>query len=281
MILNKMIRTLISIVILIFIIWVVIVPSPIKYIISFIYPSINYDVNSNAKITKKYTIYRNPRSNNTNIIVVFIGVGGVYCKLDSVYGLTNCLNERLGNEFDIITFNYPVRFKYSILDAMESINNSLIGLSKTYKNIHAIGISFGALLAGAFYNKEQSLDISLKMKIKRIGINFKSFIGLCGLYETNFNNSLLTNLFNFYIMRNTPYIRKYTCFEMQIPRLIMSATSDLLINQTYKYIRTENVKSKIYKSKTLPHGFFQFVNSSESQDAIENMIVFIKDNTDN
>lgn len=269
----------ISIILLIAIIRIIIVPTPVKYVLSQFYPSIIEKENSNAKVDDKYTLYTNLGSSHKNLIVVFFGGGGISCKLNSIYGFTNKLNDLLGNEFDIVTFDYPVRFQHRIWDAMNSINTSLIGFNKSYTNIHAIGISFGALLAGAFYQKEESLDVSEKMNIERIGIHFKSFIGLSGLYETTPNDSFLTKLFNFYIMRNTPAVKKYTCFGMELPRLIMSATSDFLINQTYKYIDTEDVQFKIYESETLPHAFFQIVDLPESKKAIERMIVFIKANT--
>lgn len=278
---STLVSVIVSVVVLTLLVWLIITPAPLKYIFAAAFPTIDYSPNANAKVTKDYTLYANPKSKGEKLIIVFIGGSGLYSKIENIYGFTNTLNEKLNEDYDIVTFKYPVRFTHTVLDAMLSINNTLSKFLH-YKEYHAVGISFGALLAGAFYQKEHFKEASIAMRVKQIGIHFKSFSGLSGMYETSFNVELLTRMFDFYIMRNTPGKAWYTCYNMAIykdvglPKLAISAESDFLVAQTLKFLLTEASSSKIYKSQTLPHSFSQLIHLPEALNSIDRVIAHIK-----
>lgn len=253
-------------------------PTPIKYLINRLHTSVSYDPAKTAKITSKYTLYTRPTSKHDKLIVVFIGGCGLFSQLNSIYGITNWLDNRLGNEheYDVVTFNYPTRFQHTVLDSMLSINKSLLDFVH-YPNVHVIGVSFGALLAGAFYHKESSLEISKNMRVPQIGLKFKSFTALSGLFEVNFNAKFLTTLVDYYIMKNVPSKENYTCYNMKLPKFAVSAVSDFLVAQTVKFCSTEreHTQCKVYDSTSLPHAFPQFLNLTESMETLEMVAVFI------
>lgn len=263
-----------SILVLCVVIWIVLYPEPLKLVLSAISPSVEYDANDNAKIIGNATLYSNPTSKHDKLIVVFIGGCGLYSSQRNFYGFTNKLNELIGANYDILLFQYPVRFKYTVLESMLAINKILVDYIH-YETIHAIGISFGSLLAGAFCQKESFLSKSVAMNVPQIGMKFTSLTALSGVLECTFNAELMTSLFNFYIMRNTPGRVNYTCFGLQIPRFVVSATTDFLVSQTTRFIQLELGQYKIYNSKNLPHAFVQFINLEEAVDAIGRVRDFI------
>lgn len=271
---GTLISTLISVFIICLLVYFAIYPEPIKFVLSALYINPEYEANENATKTAKTTLYSNPGSKHDKLIVVFIGGGGLFSKMTNIYGFTNKLNELMGSDYDILTFEYPIRFKNTILDSMLAINKILLDYIH-YTTIHAVGISFGSLLAGAFYNKEMTLTKSSGMSVPQIGMRFTSLCVLSGVLECNFNVDIITKLFKFYIMRNTPGIINYTCYGLPIPKFIVSANSDFLVAQTSKFIQNETCEYKIYDSKTLPHAFCQLTNLDEAVDSIKRVRDFI------
>lgn len=267
---------LISILVIGLIIWLVVYPEPLKKVLSSLYPSPVYDPNKNArKVSSNVTFYTSPISKGDKLIVIFIGGGGMFSKIENFYGLANQLNEYIGPDYDIVLFSYPVRFKNNIHDAMVSINKTLMQYIH-YTTVHAVGISFGALLAGAFYQKETTAVKAKAMNLQQIGMRFSSLSILSGMIECKFNADILTKLFIYYIMDKTPGIIYYTCYGVSIPKLIISASSDFLVAQTAKFIQTEPCEYKIFQSTTLPHSFAQFINLEEGREAIKMVSDFIK-----
>lgn len=256
-------------------------PTPIKYAIRQLHHSPDYEANpTTAQVTQKYTLYTHPNSKHDKLIVVFMGGCGLFSRLKSIYGITNYLDEKLGGDgtgnYDVVTFCYPTRFQHTVLQSMLSINESLQDFVG-YSSIHAIGVSFGALLAGAFYQKEAQKHVSDSMQIPQIGMHFKSFVGLSGLYELNFNVRLVTALADYYIMRNVPAKRSYSCYNMKIPKMVVSCISDFLIAQTVKFCQTEQASTqcKIYRTSNLPHAFMQFLNIPETIETLDEVANFI------
>lgn len=254
-------------VILIFlIIWLALRPTPIKHFLGSLEKQIKHNPDPKlTQVTDRYTIYRaqsnetrrkrsisvtDPTSTAANtelppsnrpLIVVFIGGALVTCEPRNVYGFCNDLYREMNGQFEIVVFRYPVRFRYSLHEIMLHINDTLRNFVH-YNHVHAIGISIGALLAGAFYNKEIDRKAADEMKLSQIGMRFESFTGICGVYECRFEASLINRLFRFYILRNTPGIEYYTCFRMTaIPVFIISSTSDFLLEQTRRFIASAGV----------------------------------------
>lgn len=256
---------------------VVLRPSPVKLLIRQLHPNAEYKPNAKTSmVTEKYTLYSRPTSKHDKLIVVFMGGCGLFSHLHSIYGITNWLDDYLGEHYDVVTFSYPTRFKHTIHDSMLSINRSLMDFIN-YETVHVVGVSFGVLLAGAFYQKETSLEKSTAMNIPQIGLKFKSFIALSGLFELTFNARLITNIVDYYIMRNVPAKIHYTCYSMLIPKLVISSYSDFLVAQTVKFcsIEQQSTECKVYDTATLPHAFTQFTNLPEAVDSLKRIAAFI------
>lgn len=270
-------------------------------------PAADYAPHEAAQVTPKYTLYRQRRKRQhyraaaaaadddtqyiltKNLIVCFVGGAMMTSSRKCVYGALNYLYEHLTlqqqpkhgrrskNNYDILVFKYPVRFESTLHQSMLSINETLSQFTH-YERVHAIGFSVGAMLAGAFHQKESNKTIAETMKIPQIGMTFTTFVGICGLYETTFAAEILTKLFKFYILSKTPSAHNYTCYGMNIPRLIISSTSDFLFPQSSKFIQEQPVAYKIYQSQTLPHSFPQYINLPEARDALNRIIAFIRQN---
>lgn len=271
---GDLISFLVTIFVILLLVWFVIYPEPIKYVISALHPNANYEPNKNSTRSNKSTFYTHPNSKHDKLVVLFIGGSGLFSNRSNFYGFTNSLNEKLGDGYDILLFEYPIRFKSTILESMLAINKLLLPYIH-YETVHAIGISFGGILAGAFQQKETTKTKSVAMKVPQIGMTFKSLTILSGMFECNFNVDIVTKLFNFYIMRNTPSLINYTCYGIPVPKLVISANTDFLISQSIKFIQIEQCEYKIYNSQTLPHAFCQLLNLDEAKDAIQRVAKFI------
>lgn len=239
-----------------------------------------YNLNEKNAITPLNT-------NHKKLIVVFIGGSFLFKALSSHYGIGNKLYELFKNDnFNVMLLSYPVRFSATLQQSMLSINNTLQEIALTqYDEFYAIGYSAGALLASVFIQKEMDINYSKRINVPQIGLNFKKFIGICGLYYPSFeNNSILTRLFKFYILKNTTAASLYTCGNSleRIPKLIISTVTDFLYNQTTKFIQTiPNTVYKVYTNPSLNHTFIENVDLKESKDAFELMYKFIIKQNDN
>ncbi|AQN78591.1 ACH96177.1 GrBNV gp19-like protein [Kallithea virus] len=269
---------LITVIFVIALIWFVLYPTPIKYVLQCFVPKTEYEPNANYTTVKNYILYTNAKSNHTKLIVIIPGGAGLLNSIANIYGFMNKLNETLGDDYDILTFSYPVRFKHTIRDSMLRVNEVLSDFTH-YEEIHGIGLSFGSLLLGAFNNKESNILSSQQMQVPQIGIKFKTFTGICGMYQPFFNVKLLTWLFDFYIMRGTPGIKLYSCYGMPIPKLIITSNSDFLVSQSTKFLQSENAESLSYPTANLPHTFPQYINLPEAQQSIVKIVDFIKQNS--
>lgn len=215
-----------------------------------------------------------------NLIVFFIGGSFLFQDLTSHYGIGNKLYELMGpKKIDVMLMRYPVRFASTVQQSMLSINKTLSDVMLKYKEFYAIGYSAGSLLASVFIQKELDADYSSKIKVPQIGLSFKKFIGVCGLYYPVFmNNTMLTKLFRYYILRSTVNPSMYTVTSLMesIPKLVISNTTDFLYAQTAKFIQTTpNTAYKIYTNTKLNHTFIENVDLAESKDAFELIQKFI------
>lgn len=279
------ISTVISLGILVLLVWFVMYPAPVKLILDRVFPTVEYKANANAQQRPRFTRWANTPSKRDALVVIFIGGAGLFSKVNTIYGFANMLNEQIGATHDIVTFNYPVRFKNTVYDAMLDINETLTQFLREYGNLykhfHAVGISFGALLAGAFYNKEDSIAKSREMKVKRLGLKFESFVGINGLFDANFNVKIFDKLFKYYIMKGTPALHNYNCDDMVIPKFVISSKSDFLLTQSIGFIRrsrTSNLQFHIY-DKSIPHTFPQLTHLEEARDCIKRVAAFIVSNS--
>lgn len=272
-----------SIVIVVCLISLIIVPAPVKMIINrkFVNPIYPELKTTNETIKKNgYILYKSSK-NNTKLIVIFTGGAFMFSSTDTILGTMNYLYELIDKDdkrYDIVAFSYPTRFSSTIKETMLHINKILSEVMIPYNEFHAVGVSAGCLLAGTFIRKEQNNlgSEAVKMQVPKIGLQFSSFSGASGIYDTRFNSELLTKIFQFYIMRKTPALGNYTCYGITIPKLILTASSDFLYAQSSRFIQRETCEYYIYKNTRLPHAFTQLINLWEARDSIERIYEFIK-----
>lgn len=270
-------KTVVQIIIILFLLIVIITfvyyPLPVKYgIDKFVFSPV-YDANSNANIFEDYTLY-DKKTNNTKLLIYFHGGAFLFSNQKSAYGLLNELDDSL-TSFDILTFSYPVRFKYTLQDSLLSINKIIQKVQMKYTEFYAVGMSAGVLLMGAFQRKEKNIEISKKIEVPIIGVQFKAMVGICGVYDTRIDNQFLQTAFNFYIMRNTPSPKEYTCYNLKTPILVISSISDYLYNQSYRYIQQEpNVTKYIFNTYT-PHQFSLLINLPEATKTVKKISEFL------
>lgn len=270
------VSTLLSFGMILVVVWCVINPSPLKFLLEKVSPTKEFEPNENAIVTDKYTLYHHQGSKK--LIVVFIGGAGLFSKIKTSYGFTNELDKHMKGKSDIVVFNYPVRFTNTIEYTMNFINDVLqdfVG-HESYAEYYAVGFSFGTFLAGAFYQKEQSILKSEEMKVKKIGMRFNAFISINGVFKGEFKNKTISRLFSYYIMNGTHGSQHYNCNDMKIPKYVISSSRDFLLSQTHDFI-TENkddTQFQIYE-KELSHTFAQDTDTVESIDCITRISKFL------
>lgn len=240
---------------------------------------LNVDLNHKNIISKTSFESSTPQS-KTKLIVVFIGGSFLFRDLTSHYGIGNELYKLFQNDgYDIMLMSYPVRFSHTLQQSMLSINDTLQKFLRKYDSFYAIGYSAGALLATVFMQKEADLSYSQQIQIPQIGISFKKFVGICGLYYPQFNNNLiLTKLFYYYILRKTTNGKMYSSSNPleKIPKLVISSTTDFLYNQTTKFIQnTPNTTYKIFNNPSLTHTFVENINLLETVESLNLIHKFI------
>lgn len=260
--------SIISTICILYIIWK---PNILKKVLNVI-PEYEYDLNEYGVELENYTLYH--RENNKKLLVFFNGGAFIYSNRKNTYGLLNELSTLL-KEYDILTFDYPVRFDFTIKETMLNINETLKKFLN-YESYYGLSESAGSLLLGTFCLKESNLDFSKKIEIPQIGINFKCFIGITGVFSIDFNNRILNNLFKIYIMRNTPNLKLYSAFNLNIPRLIISNKYDFLFTQTENFLQNQPSSYKIFENELLPHTFIFSNIYKETSESIQLIFNFLK-----
>lgn len=114
------------------------------------------------------TLYEGKSSKD--LIVWFNGGGFHTTDRRTSFGLLNNFMNVSKSEFDIITFDYNTRFKYTVHDSLikcQKVTAKFLQ-KKTYDYMHAIGISAGVMLAGAYQTNELNDIANSKMKLDRV-----------------------------------------------------------------------------------------------------------------
>lgn len=256
----------------------VLVPAPLKPLLfdTYLTPQY-YKLAANAKEYDYYTVYVGDSSRKRNLFVWFNGGGFVYSDRKTAYGVLNELSARMP-DFDVLVFDYPVRFRHTVRDALLTVNRVLS--EKTvgrYDNYYAGGVSAGTLLMGTFQSKETLPGVADRIRVPAVGIRFRAVVGVCGLYGSAFGSALLDAAFRFYIMRGTPAAELYTCYGLtDTPKLIIGATAEYLYySQTYRFVTLEPCESKVYDNDLLTHSFPLLNNCPEARDAVERIAAFV------
>lgn len=304
----SIVKIIFSLLIIILLLIFILIPAPIKFILNRFTVDSDYDLLKVAKKRDNYTLYSltnddddnnrstllQTRNNNNDIIssssslsetirnvkkrrllVWFHGGAFIFSDRRMAYGLLNNLFEKISKDTDILVFDYPVRFRHTLRDSLLSINKTLGQFVGLYDEFYSGSISAGTLLMGAFQNKESSPEIAARMKVPIIGVQFKAMIGVCGVYDTRFDSRLLNVLFDFYIMRGTPAPETYTCYNANVPFLVIGSTGDYLFMQTHRFINTHPCDYHIFNDDNLTHVFPLLQNIRESREVIEKVVDFL------
>nr|WOJ45412.1 GrBNV gp19-like protein [Apis mellifera nudivirus] len=266
---------LFTLVVLGLLIYIVLRPAPLKPLIRLALASPTYELNRTHVISSDNTHILYGSSQTERLAILLIGGAFLFNDFTSHFGMSNTLADLLiGQKINLLMLRYPVRFTNTVYDAMISINNSLRVHATRYKQCYMIGFSAGALLAGVFIRKEQSRALANLIKVPQIGISARAFVGICGLYDVNFDNDIISKLFGFYIMKNTPEYKRYHCRDLTIPTFLISSTNDILIGQTRQFVETQQCTYKLFNEK-LPHAFIQYINLPQSQEALKLISEFV------
>lgn len=282
------------ILIILFVYFCIIVPYPLKYyVLSNTHVDLTCTPNDNVmhfdsqknrfggNVTNTDgTMYLSKNSPSVPGLIVWFN-GGAFLSTDrrSSFGILNELNKRMPY-YDIVTFDYPTRFRHTLRDSLERVYSVLRVLfeRKDYQIMYAIGLSAGVLLAGAYQNNETNSKANEGIGIMKNGKPFNGIISLCGLLMPSFNDPYIDYAFKFYVMRGTSGSKYYTCLDIiDTPKLLISSTVDYLRTQTLRFIETEPCLNHVYKSRTLPHSFPLMPHLNETQDLIDRVLKFIND----
>lgn len=225
---------------------------------------------TNGTVNDKITLY-SKEGNNT--LLVWIGGGG-FIYSEQSYCTINYFHEKY-KDIDILTFSYPVLFSNTVLDAMTYINNTVEKYSKPYKNIFLLGVSAGGLYAGLFCKKEQSSAIATRQGLKQLNLPIKGVIFSSAVLNINFD-SILKPLFSFYMLRGVKYKTDWNCYNIQVPKLVITSVQDALSKQSTQYITSEKAESKIFpQSSTAHHSFIDNPTYDEAKESIDIIYKFI------
>lgn len=277
-----LIKLVFTTVVLLALVSLVIVPAPLKPLFFDTYlPSQYYKLAANAREVGRYTVYTGANKlQSPNLLVWFSGGGFLYSDRKTSYGLLNELSAKLP-DFDVLVFDYPVRFSYTVRESLLAVNSVLAEAAVgKYANYYAGGMSAGVMLMGAFQSKETTPTVADRIKVPATGIKFKAIVGVCGLYRSSFDNRLLNAMFQFYIMRGTPAPELYSCYGLTgTPKLVISATTEYLYTQTYRFLTMEPCESKVYTNDLLKHSFPLLNNCPEARDSVKRIAAFIVENS--
>ncbi|UDM55342.1 gp19-like protein [Phenacoccus solenopsis nudivirus] len=230
----------------------------------------------------KATLYSNASGKNNKLLVFVQGGAFLTCDIETTYALMNEFAERL-SEFDVVTFDYGVRFSYTIQNMVQHVYK-IIQKCREFRNytiLHGIGMSAGSLIIGAMQTCEyKNLNDLMRLKdpSDKNNYKFETFTSLCGLLNTTFRNSYLDFLFRNYLLRKTPASVYYTCYDLpELKKFIISSQSEYLKHQSIEFVAKEKCQYEIYSADfNLTHTFPLFTNINKTQECIENVVKFIR-----
>jgi len=288
--LHLIVRSVLLVLVIILVLMLLFYPIFVKPFVRKIFKAPTYEINPDGRIINdNLVIYK--RDGNRKALIIFIGGAFLFNNLQTHYGYANELFARAKNEYDVIMFKYPTRYNTTFRDIIRfkltntmkdmllQINDTLKPYVMNYNTFHAISFSAGALLAGTFARKEQDAKYAETIKVPAIGLRFATLSVYCGLYETVFDSDTLTKTFAFYMGRNTPGANIYSCYKLDIPKYVVSATNDILYPQTAKYAKLEpRVTYRIFNKQKLSHVFPQIVDLEETKLILDETLKFIRQN---
>lgn len=257
-------------------------PTMLKWAIAKIDTTPTYDMIASEGKTvtdfKNYTIWS--KEGNKKCIIFVVGGAFLYSDRTTSYGFMNKLSE-LMPDYDVISVSYPIRFASTFHQMLIGMNDTLAEFAGKYEDYHVVAFSAGVMLTNTFMNKEEDANAAKLLDVPQIGLKFKSATLICGIFYTGLWSGLANWLFKKYIINGITHPECCNAMYVQHnnPYYVISSSANFLHNQSLQFIsRNSNVKSLIFEQPYMTHGFIQIVNLEETQQAIESIAEFIKDN---
>lgn len=286
----RVVVTLLLIVLVVLLVLFAVWPVPVKPLLKRAFPTPTYEPSAAMTVLGPYSaFYGDVTLRKANLVVIVVGGSFLLSNLATHYGFVNALHDRIGDRFDALLVSYPTRFRNTIRDMMLSINESVAqhagqpssvdGKRNAYRAYHAIGFSAGALLAGTYERKERDDKYANEIQVPRIGAPLTTFVTVCGLLVPSFDVSLYDAIYRLYIARGTPNWDRYSCYGMQIPRLVVTASSDLLADQSVRYLSSQAAEDLAFREPPkLPHTFAQNMDLPQAKQVVERVAKFLSKN---
>jgi acetyl esterase/lipase len=224
-------------------------------------------------------------SGNSNTLVIWFHGG---CFIDerpkNILPFLEFFSE-YAHAVDIFTFDYPLPFKFSFDDTLIYVNYILKDLlaQHDYTNVYFAGDSAGAFFAVKTMEIEMSSSMRKELKVDAIGCHINGFIGICGFYDTTFNNNALGEMvFKFYLMRNIKSTKKYKKSNVIHPMLIVTSSSDFLLDQSRNFADRHrsypNNSYKVFNTPNTTHCFLTNIHLPETKELAVDILEFIEAN---
>lgn len=229
-----------------------------------------------------FKTYYQKSNNDTDTLLIWFHGG---CFMEETPKTTLPFVQLVGDtvKIDVLTFDYPLPFDYTLDDTFRYINkiiNTFLEKSRKYSNIFFGGDSAGAFLATKTMEFETNAMARSVLNIDKLGCQINGFIGICGLYDTTFSqNRLGEMLFKFYVLRGCKNHSIYQNVIMKYPMHVQTSTNDFLIRQTQQFYdknrASEHTSIHLFKTSNSTHCFITITSLPETIESIEMIKSFI------
>jgi hypothetical protein len=187
-------------------------------------------------------------------------------------------------KIDVLTFDYPLPFDYTIDDTFRFINVTLktfFNENKQYSNVFFGGDSAGAFLATKTIEFETNALARSILNIEQLKCPINGFIGICGMYDITFSQNQLGELvFKFYVLRGCKNHAIYQNVNLKYPMHLQTSTNDFLIGQTQtffdKHRSSEHTTFHLFKTSNSVHCFITMTSLPETIESIDMIKDFIE-----
>lgn len=276
---------LISFVLLILLIYYLYKPSPlVQYYVNRMIPVSNFihenvtEVSTHVYKNKEFKQYLLKHENATNLLIWIHGGAFIKAEPDSILPYIGMIYDEL-HEFDILVFDYPVIYNFTLFHTLEYIHETIEKYAKKdkYQNFIMGGDSAGIFYALVLLNIEKSLSYAQQANLKPLNINYKCLISACGFFHSN-QNELFKKVFKFYVGRGVQNLTHLSVNLIQIPSLLITSVNDFVYNQNVKFHRNNPSTTTLQvfeKNDTLLHNFMSYTGLPETMESVKMIKNFV------
>lgn len=280
---------LLAMLLIFFITYTLYKPSPVKRFYNrYYYPVSNFTEHESTTIddfrykNQMFQRYLLKNKSSDTLIVWFHGGCFLQEHPRLVLPFLGLLRKSLPN-CDILTFDYPLPFDYTLHDSLASSVEVIRGEIENghYTNHYIAGDSAGAFFAVLVANLQNDSTLSAQLDVERLPMKtFNGLIIVSGFLDATFGNKMfLEKCFQFYIARNTRNFHLYRTDRIFIPSMIFTSKHDFLYQQNVKFA-LRNIESeshlKVYEADTARHDYISYTNIPETFDTVKIIDEFIE-----